>query len=134
MPETCATKIAATERYSELPVEVEAVAGGDDERDDLPRNADGLHRFHGARQRGLGAGSAEGDGHRLGHGLEEAPQRHAEHQRDGQQNAEDEDDQRGIQRQQQLQQAAQHGQVRYVPQCRPRPRRRRAAPCTSRCW
>ena len=110
MPETWATKIAATLKIQRAACQIEAVAGGNDERDDLPRNADGFHRLHGAGQRGLGAGGAEGNRHRLGHSFEEAPQRNAEQQRNRQQNAEDENDQRGIQREQQLQQAAQNAE------------------------
>ena len=34
-------------------VQIEAVAGGNDEGDDLPRNAEGLHLLHGAGQRRL---------------------------------------------------------------------------------
>src|SRR5579864_5563248 len=46
-------------------VEVEAVAGGENEGDGFAGNAEGFHFFHGARESRFGAGGGEGDRDRL---------------------------------------------------------------------
>ncbi len=51
-------------------IEIEAVAGGEHERDCFARDAEGFHFFHGAGESGLGAGGGERDGDRLGSGGE----------------------------------------------------------------
>src|SRR6266849_6393351 len=68
-------------------IEIEAVAGGENESDGYAGNAERFHFFHGAGESRFGAGGGEGDGDGLGSGTEELFYRHACEKRDGQQDA-----------------------------------------------
>src|SRR6266852_69723 len=83
-------------------IEIEAVAGGENEGHCFARHAERFHFFHGARQSRFGAGGGEGDGDGLGSGAEESLYRHTREKRDGQQDAGDENDERDVHRRQQL--------------------------------
>src|ERR1700674_3729867 len=58
-------------------IEIETVAGGENEGAGIAGAAEGFHFFHGARQGGFGAGGGEGNGDRLGGGGEEFFDRNA---------------------------------------------------------
>src|SRR5947207_6999455 len=85
-------------------VEVEAVAGGDDEGDDAARDAERLHGLHRAWERCLAGGGGESDGRGLGYGCEEAAYGHAEEKRCGQQHEKTEASERTVDSKQELSQ------------------------------
>ena len=84
------------------PIEVEAVAGGDDEADDAAGNAEGLHALHCAGKCGFASGGCEGDGCGLGDGGEEAAHRDTKDQRGGEKDEQGEGDERGVEGQEQF--------------------------------
>ena len=73
-------------------IEIEAVAGGEDEGDSFAGYAERFHLFHGAWKSGFGAGGGEGDGDGFGGGAEEFLYRNAGKERDRKQHTSDEHD------------------------------------------
>ena len=102
MPAACAAKIDGEERYSADPAEIEGVAGGDDEGDDVARDAEGFHGLHGARERGFAGAGGEGDGGGFGDGAEKSAKGKAREEQRGQHRHEREDDERNVEREREL--------------------------------
>ena len=92
-------------------VHVEAVAGGQDKRHDLTRNAEGFHFSHGDRQSSFRAGSGKAQRDGLSGDGDERLQRNARQKQDGNQHEKNEEHESDIHCGEELQEGKNDGQA-----------------------
>ena len=79
--------------------------------DDVPRDADPLHRLHRFWERRFAARGGEGERGWLAHGADELPERHADEKNDEPKNQDDENDQPQVERENEIPEINQHSET-----------------------